>query len=222
MITPKAKTVTTDIKKPEVKTKTEIAKLTPKEKDNYDTSITVDNVLRGAGIRWEQAKADPIGTAQDLGLGVLNSFPALVSAIGDMVDVETGTSDTISKTLKGARTDQDSLGFDLAEATGLPAKTGLKALQKATKGTMLSKAVKTPTLGEALGKTAKTVKQLSPTNIANKIKAYNAVKVNKITKTRRANTIKDIREFIRNNTSSITSKELSRLQRKIKALTNAK
>lgn len=113
--TPKPKIVEAIKKDPKI---LKIVQAAVSGKEDYDTSITLDNVMRGAGISFEQAKKDPVGTAKDIGLGLVNAFPALVAAIGDVTNTETPFVDNLSKTLKNMRSDQNSLGFDLAEIVG--------------------------------------------------------------------------------------------------------
>jgi molecular chaperone DnaK (HSP70) len=103
----------------------------------------------------------------------------------------------------------------------------LSTAKKAASGsgklsTALSKERAVPSLATILGKTVKGAKKLTPGNIAKTIKKYQAVKVAKQTKQTRELIIKDIRQFIKDNAGNISDAELKKLQRKIKALKQAK
>lgn len=82
-------------------------------KDSY-----FDKVVDGANIRFNAMLDDPAGTAKDAALGIVNSFPDLVSTVGDFLDVETPASDSVTKYLKSQLSDKDSLGFDMTTITG--------------------------------------------------------------------------------------------------------
>ena len=190
-----------------------------------------DRVLTGAKIKYTGAKADPVGTVWDLGLGVANALPALVSAIGDLSEVDTPMSDSITKFLKSKRSDNGSLGFDLAEAVGA---TPMSGITKSTiKGAAKTPIIGTParlavTGGKTGGKLAEAVAYNTGKTVAKgasitkKVKKLLTVDVKALKDAERAKKISEIRELIRTNKTDVTTVELKRLQRKLKALTNAK
>ena len=87
------------------------------EKDHSKDSY-LEKVVDGVNIRFKGMLDDPIGTANDAALGVVNSVPDLISTVGDMFDVDTPASDSATKYLKSKLSDENSLGFDMTTITG--------------------------------------------------------------------------------------------------------
>ena len=147
----------------EVEDRLNVVKTPSSNKDSMFNEIMNygGRVLDGAAIRFKGAVNDPGGTLGDIGLGALNSGPSTVSAIGDLLDVETPGFDSATKYLKSKLSDKSSLGFDMAEVVGVGGIIKKPALKIAkAMDTTSSNLAQASRLKEYIGKDLKTTDAL--------------------------------------------------------------
>jgi len=127
-----------------------------KELPSLFSTDTWKKAPEGAKIKFMQAIEHPADTAKDFGLGIMNIIPGFTSFVGDVLNIDTPSSDRATAAIRSNLSDKNALAFDLGELVGggSGARKTAYGITNGTKlGNALTKSRTAPSLGTALGKT---------------------------------------------------------------------